>query len=61
MRCSPRSVKEHQRLFRRVSLDLGHTDAMQLPTDERIRNFRNGQDSTIPSSPRFTFSLDATC
>jgi len=37
-------VKEHQRLFRRVSLDLGHSDAMQLPTDERIRNFDNGRD-----------------
>jgi alpha-L-fucosidase 2 len=36
--------KEHQRLFRRVSIDLGHSDAMQLPTDERIRNFQNGQD-----------------
>ena len=37
-------LKEHQRLFRRVSLDLGHSDAMQLPTDERIRNFHNGRD-----------------
>jgi alpha-L-fucosidase 2 len=37
-------IREHQRLFRRVSLDLGHTEAMQLPTDERIRNFDNGQD-----------------
>jgi len=39
-----RHTEEHQRLFRRVSLDLGRTDAMQSPTDERIRNFRNGQD-----------------
>lgn len=37
-------VKEHQRLFRRVSLDLGHSDAMQLPTDERIQNFHSGND-----------------
>jgi len=37
-------TKEHQRLFRRVSLDLGKTDAMQQPTDERIRNFANGND-----------------
>src|SRR6185437_9547382 len=37
-------VREHQRLFRRVSIDLGHSDAMQLPTDERIENFHNGQD-----------------
>jgi alpha-L-fucosidase 2 len=37
-------IKEHQRLFRRVSIDLGRSDAMQLPTDERIRNFHNGHD-----------------
>jgi alpha-L-fucosidase 2 len=37
-------IKEHQRLFRRVSLDVGHSDAMKLPTDERIRNFKNGND-----------------
>ena len=37
-------VQEHQRLFRRVSLDLGRSDSMQLPTDERIRDFHNGKD-----------------
>ena len=37
-------LREHQRLFRRVSIDLGHSDAMRLPTDERIRNFHNGND-----------------
>ena len=37
-------VREHQRLFQRVAIDLGHSDAMQLPTDERIKNFNNGQD-----------------
>jgi alpha-L-fucosidase 2 len=37
-------VKEHQRLFQRVSLDLGKSDAMKLPTDERIKNFKNGND-----------------
>jgi alpha-L-fucosidase 2 len=37
-------VKEHQRLFSRVSLDLGTSDAMKQPTDERIRNFANGGD-----------------
>ncbi len=39
-----RHMAEHQRLFGRVSLDLGRTDAMQLPTDERVRNFKNGND-----------------
>ncbi len=37
-------VKEHQRLFHRVSLDLGKSDAMQMPTDERVQNFHNGND-----------------
>jgi alpha-L-fucosidase 2 len=37
-------TKEHQRLFRRVSIDLGRSDAMQLPTDERIKNFSKGND-----------------
>ena len=37
-------IKEHHRLFQRVSLDLGHSDAMHLPTDERIRNFALGND-----------------
>jgi alpha-L-fucosidase 2 len=32
-------VAEHQRLFNRVSLDLGHNPAAEIrPTDERIRN-----------------------
>ncbi|RZA24012.1 MAG: glycoside hydrolase family 95 protein, partial [Proteobacteria bacterium] len=33
---------EHQRLFRRVSFDLGVTDAAKAPTDERLRNFAQG-------------------
>jgi alpha-L-fucosidase 2 len=37
-------IKEHQRLFHRVALDLGKTGAMQQPTDARIQNFHNGDD-----------------
>ena len=37
-------IAEHQRLFRRVALDLGTTDAAKLPTDERIKNFSKGND-----------------
>lgn len=40
-------VAEHQRLFRRVAIDLGRTDAVQLPTDERIENFANGGDPAL--------------
>jgi alpha-L-fucosidase 2 len=32
-------IAEHQRLFRRVTLDLGANDAVKLPTDERLKNF----------------------
>src|SRR5579863_6956966 len=39
-----RHIKEHQSLFRRVSLDLGQTEAMKLPTDQRVQSFRNGKD-----------------
>jgi alpha-L-fucosidase 2 len=35
-------VTEHQRLFRRVSLDLGDSDAESIPTDERLKAFREG-------------------
>ncbi|MEZ4730060.1 MAG: hypothetical protein R3E79_23260 [Caldilineaceae bacterium] len=35
---------DHQALFRRVELALGVTDAANLPTDERIRRFQDGDD-----------------
>ena len=40
-------VAEHQRLFRRVKLDLGTTDAARLPTDERIKNFAGAADPQL--------------
>jgi alpha-L-fucosidase 2 len=40
-------VAEHQRLFRRVSLDLGRTPAADLPTDERVRRFADGDDPAL--------------
>ena len=40
-------VAEHQRLFRRVELNLGETDAMKLPTDERIWHFAGGKDPQL--------------
>ena len=35
-------VAEHRRLFRRVDLDLGTTEAARLPTDERLAAVRGG-------------------
>jgi alpha-L-fucosidase 2 len=40
-------IAEHQRLFHRVALDLGETDAMKLPTDERIAHFAGGNDPQL--------------
>lgn len=35
-------IAEHQSLFRRVELDLGTTDAVHLPTDERLEAVKAG-------------------
>jgi len=40
-------VADHRRLFRRVSIDLGRTEAAKLPTDERIKAFKNGNDPQL--------------
>jgi alpha-L-fucosidase 2 len=40
-------VREHQRLFGRVTLDLGVTDAGKLPTDQRPAKFLEGADPQL--------------
>jgi alpha-L-fucosidase 2 len=40
-------IAEHQKLFRRVTLDLGTTDMAKLPTDERIRNPQKSNDPQL--------------
>jgi alpha-L-fucosidase 2 len=40
-------LRDYQSLFRRVELDLGRSDAMALPTDERIRRFAEGGDPQL--------------
>ena len=40
-------VAEHQRLFRRVTLDLGTSDAAKLPTNQRIAHFAQGSDPQL--------------
>jgi alpha-L-fucosidase 2 len=42
-------VAEHQRLFRRVSIDLGSTEASALPTDERLKAFDGANDPALPA------------
>jgi len=40
-------VADHQRLFRRVGLDLGSTERSKLPTDERIKMSAEGNDPQL--------------
>src|SRR5690606_29779127 len=40
-------VRDHQRLFRRVTLDLGRTPAAELPTDLRIRQSQVSDDPQL--------------
>ena len=40
-------IRDHQTLFRRVSLDLGTTPAAKLPTDQRIAAFSSGNDPAL--------------
>ena len=40
-------VREHQRLFRRVALDVGITAAAKLPTDQRPAKFLEGADPQL--------------
>lgn len=41
-------IADYQKLFQRVQLDLGTTEASRLPTDERIRKFAEGNDPQLP-------------
>jgi alpha-L-fucosidase 2 len=40
-------LADYQALFRRVTIDLGQTDAMKLPTDVRIQQFAEGHDPQL--------------
>ena len=40
-------ITEHQRLFRRLSIDLGTTVSSYLPTDERIKSFSTDSDPQL--------------
>ncbi len=48
-------LADHQRLFRRVQLDLGVTDAASLPTDERLEAFRRGGEDPALIALYFQF------
>ncbi len=42
-------LEDYQPMFRRVTLDLGKTEAARLPTDERIKQFAQGNDPQLPA------------
>ena len=42
-------IAEHQRLFRRVSIDLGATADSARPTDERLQLFTGANDPSLPA------------
>ncbi len=46
-RTAGRSSGEHRRLFRRLDIDLGRTEAADLPTDTRIKLFAEGDDPAL--------------
>ncbi len=58
-----RHVTEHQRLFRRVDLDLGGWQAAVKPTDERVRAIAQGADDPALAALYFQFGryLLASC
>lgn len=45
-------IAAHQKLFRRVELNLGETDGINLPTDERIAHFAEGHDPQLAAAAK---------
>lgn len=43
----PAHVAAYQKFFNRVKLDLGTTEAANLPTDERLKNFNSANDPNL--------------
>jgi alpha-L-fucosidase 2 len=43
----PAHIAAYQKYFNRVKLDLGTTDAANLPTDERLKNFKSANDPSF--------------
>ena len=43
----PAHIAAYQKYFNRVKLDLGSTDAANLPTDERLKNFNSTNDPSF--------------
>jgi alpha-L-fucosidase 2 len=48
-------IEEHQRLFNRVEFNLGVSDAIKFPTDERLKNFAKGTNDPHLATLYFQF------
>jgi alpha-L-fucosidase 2 len=48
-------VADHQRLFRRVRLDLGRNEAAELPTDQRLARLQAGADDPALAALYFQY------
>lgn len=48
-------IADYQKLFNRVQLDLGVTDAVEKPTDERLQEIKNGKHDPQLESLYFQF------
>jgi len=48
-------IKDHQALFNRVELDLGSTDALKKPTDERLQAMKDGEQDPQLEALYFQF------
>lgn len=42
-------IRDYRDLFARVDIDLGTSDAVGLPTDERVKRFQDGYDPQLPA------------
>jgi alpha-L-fucosidase 2 len=50
-----RHIADHRRLFDRVEIDLGASDASRLPTDERVSRVRGGEEDAQLVAQYFQF------
>lgn len=56
-----RHVADHQKLFRRSTLDLGRTPAADLPTDERLRRVKRAGLASDPALAALHYAFGRYC
>ncbi len=56
-----RHIADHQKLFRRSTLDLGRTPAADLPTDERLRRVKRAGLASDPALAALHYAFGRYC